>query len=265
MAVDDNVDLILLEHTQVDLRNQRARRAKEDIRDVRCQHGTAPTVREGAAHGLVQDVLGVLVVAHVGAVEHFDHLAIDTAGGKVQFLPQLVALLRGTAQVGKLALLLAEFCNGLIGDVVGDVKDWASLRRNAQVFRHRLQFIRIADLEALSLVFGDGLERERQVAAVVRVGGAAGGHMAGKVAGANGLEGSAADADLAVLGDAAGTHQAHRAAHAPAADRTRSHALGTRERGAEVQRFRPMQQLDGGGIGAELLGGFCFLFRHDRS
>ena len=89
VAVDDDVDLVVLEYAQIHLGDQRAGRAEEDVRDVGGQHGAAPAVGEGAAHGLIEDVLGVLVVAHVGAVEHLHHLSIDAPGGDVQLLPSL--------------------------------------------------------------------------------------------------------------------------------------------------------------------------------
>ena len=36
--------------------------------------------------------LGVLVVAHVGAVQDLDHLAVDAARGDARFAPDLLAL-----------------------------------------------------------------------------------------------------------------------------------------------------------------------------
>ncbi len=68
VAVDDDVDLIPFEHSQVSLGLARAGRAKEDVRQVCGQHRAAPAVGQGGAHGMVQDVLRVLVVAYMGAV-----------------------------------------------------------------------------------------------------------------------------------------------------------------------------------------------------
>ena len=57
----------------------------------------------------------------------------------------------------------------------------------------------VADLVALGLALGDRLQGEGQVAAVVGVGGRAGGDGAGQVAGGDRFDGRAADADLAAL------------------------------------------------------------------
>ena len=123
VAVDDDVDLVRLEHAQVDLGDHRAWRAEEDVRDVGRQHAAAPAVGQGGAQGCAQDVLGVLVVAHVGAVQDLDHLAVDAARRDAQLAPDLLALLGRALDVDQLALLLAELGDGDVGDVEGDIVD----------------------------------------------------------------------------------------------------------------------------------------------
>jgi hypothetical protein len=81
VAVDDDVDLLFFEAAQVDLADLRAGGAEEDVGDISGPHGAAPAVGQGRADGGKHDVRGVLVVAHVGAVQHLDHLAVDAARG----------------------------------------------------------------------------------------------------------------------------------------------------------------------------------------
>ena len=258
VAVDDDVDLVVLEHAQVDLRNQRAGRAEKNVRQIGGDHGAAPAVGEGAAHGLVEDVLGVLVVAHVGAVEHLHHLAVDAPRRDLQLLPQLVTLRRRPLEKGQFALLLAELGDGLVGHVDGNVVERAAFGGDAVVPGHRLQFVGVANLEAFRFALGRRLEGEGQVATVVRMGGAARGHMPRKDARADGLQRSAADAHLTVFGDAARPHQTHGAAHAPAADGAGGHLVGAAECRADAQRLRPLQQRNCGRVGAGLLGSSGF-------
>ena len=45
----------------------------------------------------LQDVLGILVVADVGAVQGFDHFAVDAARDHAQLAPEFLALFGGAA------------------------------------------------------------------------------------------------------------------------------------------------------------------------
>ena len=91
MTVYDNVDLVLAQDAQAHLALDRARRAKEDVRDVRGQHRAAPPIGQGGAHRLIQDVFRILVVAHMRAVQHLDDLAVDAARGKAMLAPNRLA------------------------------------------------------------------------------------------------------------------------------------------------------------------------------
>ena len=79
VAVDDHVDHIVLQHAQVGLAQDRGRGAKQDVGDIGGDHAAAPAIGQGGADGVVQDVLRVLVVADMGAVQRFDHFAVDAA------------------------------------------------------------------------------------------------------------------------------------------------------------------------------------------
>ena len=158
--------------------------------------------------------LGVLVVAHVRAVEDLDDLAVDAARGHALFLPDLLALGRRRREVAQLTALLAELADRLVRDVERDFLDRAALGRDAVLGGHRVQLRLVADFVALGLAQPDCLQRERQVAAVIRVGGRAGSDRARQVACSDRVDGRAADAHLPVLGQAARPHVAVLAADA---------------------------------------------------
>ena len=80
MAMDDHVDFVFAEHTQITGGAHRHRRAKEDIADVGGHHGAAPAIRQRVAQGVAQDVLGFHVHTGVGAVHGLDDLDIDATG-----------------------------------------------------------------------------------------------------------------------------------------------------------------------------------------
>ena len=79
MTVQDDVDLVGLEHTQVHLRHLRRGRAEQDIGELGGDHRAAPAIAQAGAHGVQQDVDPVVVHAHVGAVQHLDVLPVDAA------------------------------------------------------------------------------------------------------------------------------------------------------------------------------------------
>jgi hypothetical protein len=66
------------------------------------------------------------------------------------------------------------------------------------------------------------------------VGGSTSGDSAHEVAGLDGVDGSAANANLTIFGQAAGAHAALFAAHASTADIAGSHIFGAFEGGADA-------------------------------
>ena len=151
VAVDDDVDLVVLQAAQVDLAHLGAGGAEQDVGDVGGPHRAAPAVGQRGADGGGEDVAGVLVVAHVRAVQDFDDLAVDAARGHALLLPDLLALGRRDREIAQLAALLAELADRLVGDVQGDLLDRAPLGRDAVLGRDRVQLGLIADFVALGL------------------------------------------------------------------------------------------------------------------
>lgn len=120
MTMHDDVDLVASERTEVGLDQQRGRRAKKDIRDVGTHHRATPAVGERGAHRLIHDVLGILVIAGMGAVQGLDHFAVNAARRQAILVPDLLPLFRSAGDIGQFASLLAEGADGAIGDILGD-------------------------------------------------------------------------------------------------------------------------------------------------
>ena len=250
VAVHDDVDLVVLEHAEVDLDDERRRRAEEDVADVGAQHRAAPAVGQGAAQRRLEDVLGVEVDALVRAVQHLDDLAVDGARGDPQLAPLGLALGGRALGVDDLAVGLAELGEGHVGHVEGDLVDLAAAGGDAEVVGDDVQLLLVLDLVPRGLAQGDGAQRHRHVATVVGVGGHAAGHLPREVAGGDGAHVGAADAGLllGVLADqAARAHRADAAAGAGLADGTGLHGVRARERGVDPQP-RHRQHLEGGGV-----------------
>ena len=271
VAVDDDVDLIRLEHAEVDLGRQRRRRAEEDVADVGAQHGAAPAVGQRAAERRLEDVLGVQVHTLVGAVHDLDDLTVDGARGNAQLAPLGLPLGCRTLGVDDVAVGLAELLQRLVGYIEGDLVDLAPLGRDAEVAGHRVQLLLVLDLVPGSLAHGDCAQRHRHVAAVVGVGGHAARDLAREVARGDGAHVGAADAGLllGVLADqAARAHGADAAAGAGLADGTRLHRVGSTERGADATLVGVRQHLDSGrvdALGGYRLGGVVGLFIHEAT
>ena len=119
MAVDDDVDVVFFQDPQVDLAGHRHRAAEEDVLEVRADHGAAPAVGQGGAGALLDEVVVVLVHAHVGAVHELHDLDVAAPGHDALFPPDLLALLGGPLDVDELAFLLAELRQDLVGQFHG--------------------------------------------------------------------------------------------------------------------------------------------------
>ena len=198
VAVDDDVDLVGLEHPEVDLGGQRGGRAEEDVGDVGREHGAAPAVGERTAQGALEDVLGVQIDALVGAVHDLGDLAVDGPRGEAELAPQGLPFGGGALGVDDLAMLLAELEERDFGDLDGDVVGLASGRRHAEMAGHHAELLLVANG-----IVGRRAARRRQqgvshVAAVVGVGRHAAGHLAREVTRSDRRPVGAANAGLVV-------------------------------------------------------------------
>lgn len=146
VAVDDDVHLVFLEHPHVHLGLQGLGRAKEDVADLGGHHGAAPAVGQGGAADLLDEVLVVLVHAHVGAVHQLHHLAHGPAGDDALVAPHLLGLGRRPLHKGYLALELGVGGLQHVAQVIGDVEDLAPLGGDAQLVGHFKELLGVLDL-----------------------------------------------------------------------------------------------------------------------
>ena len=218
VTMHDHVDHVLLEHAEIGLAQDGGRGAKQDVGDVGGDEAAAPAVGQRGAHGMLQQVLVILVIADVGAVQRLDHFPVHPSGHDLVLLPQFLPFLRRSLQQHDLALLLPELGDVQVGQIVGDFFGRAPLDRDVVVSGHCAQLGHIPNHVALGLVIGHGLEREGHVAPVVGMGGRASGNGPDEVAGLDRVDGGAADAGLAVFGETARPHAAELAAHASPAN-----------------------------------------------
>ena len=100
VAVDNDVHLVLFQHTQVHPRTERLRLAEEHVGDVRGDHRAAPAVGQGHPNRPHDQVLGIVVHADVRHVHAGDHLAVDAPGCGVEGGPVLLLLLGRACDVG---------------------------------------------------------------------------------------------------------------------------------------------------------------------
>ena len=253
VAVDDDVDLVGLEDAEVHLGGQRRGRAEEDVADVGREHRAAPAVGERAAQRRLEDVLGVEVDAHVGAVHDLDDLAVDGARRQAELLPERLALRRRPPRVDDLAVGLAELGQGDVGDVEGDLVDVATAGGDAEVAGDGHELLLVLDGVAGGLAEGDGAQRHRHVAAVVGVRRDAARDLAREVARGDGRQVGAAQARLALgvlAHQTARAHAADAAAGARFADGAGLHLVRAREDRAHAALVGVAQHLDGGRVDA---------------
>ncbi len=114
------------------------------------------------------------------------------------------------------------------------------------------QFVRVADFVPLRFIFGDGEQREREVASVIAVRRGACRDVARHIARGNRRAGCAAHADWVGIrfgrDQAARTHVAHLATRAFRADGARRHFCRATEHGRVTEFFSALYHFRGGGI-----------------
>ncbi len=234
VAVDDDIDVVFLEHPHVHFDRHRRGDAEEDVGDLGGDHGPAPAVGQRRAVELLGDVDVVLVDPHVGAVHHLHDLAHGPAWDDALLAPGFKCLGRHTAHEGNLPLHLGVGALELGVEVLGDVHHLAAFGLDPDGLGDRIELFRVLDAVVLDVAVDHLAEEIEHAHAVVGVGGAAGGDEAGEVAGLDRIDGGPADPDLGVRVagvQAAGTHEAVLAAGRLGADRAGLHAHGALEGG----------------------------------
>ncbi|KUG28792.1 hypothetical protein ASZ90_001344 [hydrocarbon metagenome] len=239
VAVHQDVHVVGLEHPEIDLGGLWGGGAEDDVRQLRGDHGAAPAVGQGQPRGVQAQVHGVVVHAHVGAVHHLHHVAVDAPGGDAQGFPQLPPFGRNPADKRHGAAPEAVVLEELVGQGGGHGVDVLAGHVQADLGRDAAQFVLVADGVVRGFFLGHGVQGFHQVAAVVRMGGGPGGHHAAEVAGhddvgvgpAHPVRGAVAEGV-----DAAGAHDAVAARQTQFAEA----ALGHLFREAVPDGFHPV-------------------------
>ena len=66
--MNDDVDLILPEDSEIRPRRYRGWSAEEDVADIGAEHGASPAISQGCSHRLSEDMLRILISPHIGSV-----------------------------------------------------------------------------------------------------------------------------------------------------------------------------------------------------
>ena len=218
VAVDDDVDHVLLHDAQVGVGVHGLGGAEQHVGELGAHHRAAPAVGHAGAQRLANQRLGQGGAAHVGHVHGLGNLAVDGAGLDAGVVPDLLARLGGALQEALDAEGLTVLHQAGLGDLMGQVVDVAALGLDVPFLGDADQLLGVLDLVVAA--FLGQVQHVGDVAAVVGVGRRAAGGEAQVIAPDDAVAVAAADAPGRLGGDAAGTHGADAAADALLAELT---------------------------------------------
>ncbi|OPY00686.1 MAG: hypothetical protein A4E61_01902 [Syntrophorhabdus sp. PtaB.Bin184] len=121
MTVDHDIDVVLLQDTEIDGTKHRDRGAEHDVLELRGYHRTAPAISDRRTRGLLEDVPVVLIDTHVGPVHDLHYLAVYAARQDPEFPPDLLSAQWRLSRVKEFAALLAELVKCLFAEFYGYV------------------------------------------------------------------------------------------------------------------------------------------------
>ena len=221
MAVNQDVHLVRLQHAQVDARAERVRLAEQHVRDIGGDHRTAPAVGQRRADRGQDQVLGVVVHAHVRHVQPGDDLAVDPPRRHARGRPVLPLLFRSPAHVGQGPFLLAELLQERGGQLPGKRFLALPLARDTILFGQGTQFRPPAHAVGLRLPLAGQQQSTDHLAPVVAVGRRADAHVLEQVPGDDDVRVGAANALFRPVAEGvnpAGAHEAVAAADSELAE-----------------------------------------------
>ncbi len=262
MAVDHDVDVVLLHDADVGLGVHGLGSAEHDVGELGAHHGAAPAVGQAGPQGLTDQRLRQGRAAHMGHVHIGGDLPVDGPGGDLRVMPQLLGVLGGPLQELQGAEGLAVLQQADLGHLVGQVVDVLALGLHAPLMGDADELLGVLDGVA---AIGTGLmQGVHDLTAVVRMGGGAAGGEAQVVTGDDAMHIAAADAPGRFLGDTAGAHGADPAAGAALAKAAvRSLVLDTLLPGVGADLLCVFQQRIGGGFHLLDGGSKCPILQSD--
>ena len=226
----DHIHHVFLEYTQIRLSQNRSRCSKENIRNIGGNHTAAPAIGKGCAHGVLQNMFVILVIANMGAMQGFDHFSIYATRDDFLLSPDLLASGRRTDHRGNFTLLLSELCDIKISQVISDVFRAASVDRDVVMCGNRSQFGDVPNRVAFGFAIRNRFEGKPHI------------------------NRRATDPGLTIFRQPTGTHAAEFTAHPRAADVAGNHIIRTGERGSNSDFFGTNEHLLRGWIAGEFFG-----------
>ncbi len=220
MAVDHQVHVIFLKDAQVHLAANRFGCSEQNVAEVRGDHRAAPAVAHGRPEAVHQKVLVVGIDAFVSSVQRFHDVVLDAHRNQSLFTPVVdSSLWSAGSRVEELTLLLAELCECLVCQFLGNSVGFFALRVDAPFFGHFDQSFRALDGVALGLSLSGQLQSLSNVVAVIGMRRGACGDLSNQVASHHCCRVCAADTYRVLLAEAAGAHLAYSATKSILAER----------------------------------------------
>ena len=262
MAMNNDVDHVLLHHADVGGGVNGLGRAEQHIGQLGAHHRAAPAIGQAAAQRLAHQCFGQAGVAHMGHVQGGGNLAVDGAGLNSGVVPQLLGVLGCTLQEALGAKRLAVFHQAELGDLMSQVVDVLALGLNAPFLGDANELLGVLDLIIAALFCL--IQGVADFTAMVRVGCGATGGEAQEVTANNAVDITAADTAGALAGNAAGAHGADTAAGARLAkSAVGSLVLDTLLPGVSADLLAVFQQRIGGSLHLINSGQICPILQSD--
>ncbi len=188
----------------------------------------------------------------MGAMQRIDDFAVDAARNQAVLFPQFLAFLWRAIRINDFASLASKIGERGERDVFRDFFIGASVGLDIHIPGDDAQFVRVANFVPLRFIFGDGEQRQREIASVIAVRGCAGGDVARHIACGNRRAGRAAHADWIRIRfgryEPARTHIAHLATRADFTDGTRRRFLRAAEHRGITEFFSALYHFRRGGV-----------------
>ena len=212
MSVNNNINIVIFQNTQVCFSQDRSRGSEQNVRYIRSNQAAAPAISNSSAYRVVQNMFCILVIADMGSVQTFDYLAVDSPGKNSEFFPNFTALIRRPNYWRNQAALLAKLGDVQIGQIVGYFVGGAIFNRNVVIRGKIPEFSDIPDNIALSFAIGCFLQSDRHITPMIRVSRCSSSHHTNKVAGLDSIRCRSTNPGLSRFHNSAGTHAANFAA-----------------------------------------------------
>ena len=212
MAVNNDVDVVLLHDADVGGGVDRLGGAEHNVGELGAHHGAAPAVGQTGTQRLADQGFRQRRAAHVGHVQRGGDFPVDGAGLDAGFMPQLLGVLGGALQEALGSEGLAVLQQADLGHFVSQVVDVLALGLHAPLLGDADQLLGVLDL--IVAAFSGLVQGVHDFAAVVGVRRSAAGGEPQVVTADDTMYVAAADAPGGLLGDAARAHGADTAASA---------------------------------------------------